>query len=322
MSTYQESWLLGPQSTNFYTRTYPSPTSPPHAALVFIHGFIEHIARYDHVFSAFAARGITVFAYDQRGFGRTALDEGGRSKGSAYAKTSWREQLEDVEWAVGRVRRGEVPGCEGVPVFLYGHSMGGGLCLAFPTRTTRPPSPDTLSSISGIIATSPLLTATKPASKAVRWIGGKASVLAPSLTIPAEVAAEVLSHDPEVIKNNIDDPLIKRVGSLRGLSDMLDGGEKLLKEDHARWPKALPLLLIHGSDDQGTSCESTEEFYKKVTADDKTFSCYPGGYHELHNEPDGVKEKLIEECISWVEAKVKAKAAAGITITATPSSKL
>jgi acylglycerol lipase len=27
-----------------------------------------------------------------------------------------------------------------------------------------------------------------------------------------------------------------------------------------------------------------------------------GGYHELHNEPDGVKEKLIEECITWVEA--------------------
>lgn len=29
---------------------------------------------------------------------------------------------------------------------------------------------------------------------------------------------------------------------------------------------------------------------------------HQGGYHELHNESDGVKEKLTEECITWVEA--------------------
>lgn len=28
------------------------------------------------------------------------------------------------------------------------------------------------------------------------------------------------------------------------------------------------------------------------------------GFHELHNEPDGVKERLIEECIGWVEKRV------------------
>lgn len=26
------------------------------------------------------------------------------------------------------------------------------------------------------------------------------------------------------------------------------------------------------------------------------------GFHELHNEPGNVKEKLTEECITWVEA--------------------
>jgi acylglycerol lipase len=30
-----------------------------------------------------------------------------------------------------------------------------------------------------------------------------------------------------------------------------------------------------------------------------------GGYHELHNEPDGVKEKVIEECISFIEAHLE-----------------
>jgi acylglycerol lipase len=26
-----------------------------------------------------------------------------------------------------------------------------------------------------------------------------------------------------------------------------------------------------------------------------------GGYHELQNEPDGVKEKFTDECVTWVE---------------------
>ena len=26
-----------------------------------------------------------------------------------------------------------------------------------------------------------------------------------------------------------------------------------------------------------------------------------GGYHELHNEPDGVKEKFTDECATWAE---------------------
>ena len=29
------------------------------------------------------------------------------------------------------------------------------------------------------------------------------------------------------------------------------------------------------------------------------------GFHELHNEPSPVKEKFIDECISWVEARVR-----------------
>lgn len=121
-SPFTESWLSGPQGTRFFTRTYhPSPSSHTKAVVVFVHGFAEHIARYEHVFPRWSSHGIAVFAYDQRGFGRTALDEQNKSKDSAYAKTSWKEQLEDIEWAVQHTKRQFT----GVPVFLYGHSMVG-----------------------------------------------------------------------------------------------------------------------------------------------------------------------------------------------------
>jgi acylglycerol lipase len=117
-SPYKEVWLPGPQSTQFYTRTYACPSSPK-AIIVFVHGFAEHVGRYTHIHPLFAANGITVFTFDQRGFGRTAQDEKEKSKGSAYGKTSWADGMRDIDWAVGHVKK-EWPE---VPVFLMGHSM-------------------------------------------------------------------------------------------------------------------------------------------------------------------------------------------------------
>lgn len=118
MSAFLESWLAGPQHTQFYTRTY-RPASTAKAVVIFVHGFIEHIARYEHVFPTWSARDIAIFAYDQRGFGRTALDTEKKSKDSSYAKTSWKEQFQDIEWAINHAKSE----FGSIPVFLYGHSM-------------------------------------------------------------------------------------------------------------------------------------------------------------------------------------------------------
>jgi pimeloyl-ACP methyl ester carboxylesterase len=120
MSTaeFSEEWLTGPSSTTFYSRIY-TPAAPPRAALVFVHGFIEHVGRYAHVFPHWRAADIAVLAYDQRGFGRTALDATRRSPGSAYGKTGSPEQRADLQFVLGEARRR----WPGVPLFLMGHSM-------------------------------------------------------------------------------------------------------------------------------------------------------------------------------------------------------
>lgn len=117
--SYTEAWLEGPKCTQFYTRTYAA--SEPRAVIVALHGFIEHVARFEHVHSAFAAHGFTVFTYDQRGFGRTASDKAHKSKDSSYGKTSWPDQLADIEWAVRHAK--ERYGGNGQPLFLTGQSM-------------------------------------------------------------------------------------------------------------------------------------------------------------------------------------------------------
>ncbi|KAK7036472.1 hypothetical protein VNI00_011669 [Paramarasmius palmivorus] len=287
---YTEAWLEGPQSTLFYTRTFTC--EQPKAAVVFVHGFAEHVGRYDHIHHQYPEHGIGLFTYDQRGFGRTALDKN-HSKTSAWGKTSWKNQMEDIEWALAQAKE-KFPG---VPVFLMGHSMGGGEVLGYATDKTR----DT-SALAGIIATSPLIQQTKPASKLLRWIGGKASTLSPYTVIPVELNVDDLSHDPKFNEAYAKDPLIKASGSLRGVSDMLSKGDELHQRLYQDWPKNLPVLFVHGTGDKITSYEATQAFHDKISAEDKKIVPIDGGYHELQNEPDGVKDQLVNEVFAFIDS--------------------
>jgi hypothetical protein len=118
MSSFTETWLPGPKSTSFYTRTYHPSSGSPTGVVVFIHGFTEHVARYEHVHMRWADRGFVVFTFDQRGFGRTALDPK-KSSSAVYGRTGDADQISDIEWAL-RVAQESNPT---VPLFLMGHSM-------------------------------------------------------------------------------------------------------------------------------------------------------------------------------------------------------
>ncbi|KAF8911546.1 Alpha/Beta hydrolase protein [Gymnopilus junonius] len=304
MTTEQhaEHWLTGPNSTQFYARTYTPPNSPK-AAVVFVHGFAEHVGRYTHFHPLLAARGIAVLAFDQRGFGLTSQDKTGKkSKHSSYGKTSWKEQMEDINWAISHARKT----FEGVPLFLMGHSMGGGEVLGFAVQGEKGAYKQTLDSLKGVIATSPLILQTRPVPKLTRWVGTKVGNVLPSMLVSAAVKAKHLSHDAEFNNAYLKDPLIKQQGSLKNVSDMLSQGEVLLYNDHVHWPKKLPVLIIHGTEDKVTSHTASKDFHDKIPAEKKKISLYDGGYHELQNEPAGVKEKLAAEVAAFIEEHIYA----------------
>ncbi|KAI5115238.1 hypothetical protein M0805_009445 [Coniferiporia weirii] len=277
--SYDEHWLTGPQSTQIFCRIYAATV--PRAILVFLHGFIEHIGRYTHVFPQWQARGVHVFAFDQRGFGRTAEDKERRSADSSYAKTSSKNQLEDAEWAVQAAK--EKFG-EELPIFVMGHSMGGAIALDFAIHTKT--------KLAGVIASSPFILQTNAVPKVIRWVMEIIALLAPHVSVPAKVRAEDLSHNQDVVKAYMSDPLVKQKGTLRGITDMLNRGEILLKMQYNDWPENLPV----------TSHTASQRFYDGILATDKVISFYPEGFHELHNEPSDVKDKSINECITWVHA--------------------
>ncbi|KAH9847879.1 lysophospholipase [Lenzites betulinus] len=295
---FTESWLPGYDGTQFYTRTYASDR--PRAVLLFVHGLYDHVARYEWAHTRCAANGVTVFTFDLRGFGRTALDAAHKSATSSYGRTDLHAQLSDMEWWVKRLHK-EYPD---LPLFTMGHSMGGALVLAFATRTSSspPPSQETIALLSGVIPSSTLLLQHVHQTRLVRWVAERLRVIWPNLLYSVSLPNDYMSHDPAVGAALAADPLVIPKASIKCLTDMLDNGEALYRSEYCHWPRELPVLFLQGTADRVTSYEATKEFYGNLPADDKRFITFEGAYHELVNELNGVKEKYMDDVIAWILA--------------------
>src|SRR5919201_2198491 len=108
------------------------PRGTARAVLVLVHGIAEHAGRHEHVARRFAEAGIETFAADLRGFGRS----GGRR---AYLDR-WSQYHDDVQDQLAVVRASS----PGIPLILYGHSMGGLIALGYVLAEPRRPLPDVL----------------------------------------------------------------------------------------------------------------------------------------------------------------------------------
>src|SRR2546430_15892504 len=129
-------------------RTYRWPAlGAARAHLLLVHGIAEHAGRYPRVVSQLPGAGIAIHTYAQRGFGRS----GGHR---AYVDR-WSQYHDDVEDRLAEVRSA----ADGLPVVLYGHSMGGLIALGYVLADPRRPLPDLL------VLSAPAIDAIVPAWK-------------------------------------------------------------------------------------------------------------------------------------------------------------
>ncbi|CAG7850746.1 SubName: Full=Uncharacterized protein {ECO:0000313/EMBL:CCA68497.1} [Serendipita indica DSM 11827] len=290
MAAYTDEWVTGPSDTKFFTRT--QAPAEIKGAVVFVHGFIEHLGRYDFVREALVSKGFAVLFYDQRGFGQTALDKARRSVGSAYGKNTRAEMLDDVQFMLNHAREK----FKTKNLFLYGHSMGGAIVLQY--CCVGNDDLNVKCDLRGVVATSPLL---RQAVSAPAWqlvMGHMAQNLTPWMSVPAKVNAADLCHDDSVGKAYLADPLVIQQGTLRGVDTMLRGGAETAEKHYLHWPESLPVFLFHGTEDKVTSAKATHKFHDDIKAKDKHLQMIEGGFHELHNEPE-FKVKLLEDITAW-----------------------
>lgn len=261
----------------FYMQGW-EPDGDLKAVVCLIHGLGEHSGRYAHVGEALNQAGYSLFAFDLRGHGR--------SGGPRGHVPSLEVVLQDIRQFVDFHRQVN----PGLPLFLYGHSLGGLLALTYALQFGQ--------GLQGVIASAPAL------STALQEQGLKIALvnllgpLIPALTIPAGLEVRAISRDPEVVKDYLADPLNHDRSSLGLGKAALDAIG--FCSAHAR-EFTPPLLVMHGRADRLTYPGGSEDFAKLAseTNGDVTLKVWDGLYHELHNEPE--KEDVFRTTIGWLD---------------------
>lgn len=251
------------------------PVKNPQAVIALMHGQGEHIGRYTHLAEWYNRRGIAVIGYDHQGYGRS---EGKRG----HAK-NLKVLLDDIGQFLEETRR-RYPG---IPLFLYGHSMGGGLVLNFITRRGA--------IVTGLIATGPWIRLAFEAPR-IKVIAGKVlRKFMPALTLPTGLDVNFLSRDQAVVDAYKNDPLVHdRLSTAAGIA-LLEAADWL---NNYSGVFSVPVLLMHGSADKITSPVATKEFFGRVTGDVSWYE-WPQFFHEIHNEQE--KEQVFEFTLAWMK---------------------
>ncbi|KAG5932021.1 hypothetical protein E4U59_007780 [Claviceps monticola] len=290
----------------FFTITDDSehqPDGPVVAKVVFVHGFSEHINRYNEFFPKFAENGIQVFGWDQRGWGQSVHR---RADKGLTGPTS------QVVGDVAAFIRSKLP-CRTdtvtVPLFVMGHSMGGGEILIL---AGMPEYADLVSQVRGWILECPFVgfpAGEEPSSLktfASRLIGR----FLPRQQLKHVVPPEHLSRDEAVVEAVRNDPLCHNTGTLEGLSSLLDRTILLSSGTFTLGKQVRSILLAHGTKDKACSLDAAVTLLQSQhSVDDRSTKLYDGAYHQLH--ADFCKDQFTNDVIDWIlRRSIDAKIAA------------
>ncbi len=244
------------------------------AVILLVHGLGEHAGRYAGWAARFNEKGVSLRAFDLPGHGRTP----GR-----WGVIPSPEKVYDTIDEMLRETAGSFPG---VPLFIYGHSLGGGIVLNYLIR--RKPA------VTGAIVTSPwvILSETPPAHKVL--LAKIAGTLMPGMTQPSGLKTEHLSRDQEVVNAYRNDTLVHGQISA-GLYLWMTGAaeETLTRAGEIN----VPVLIAHGRNDMITSPSGSVQV--AGSAPRATLKLWDEGYHELHNDP--LKEEHFDFITEWMD---------------------
>jgi alpha-beta hydrolase superfamily lysophospholipase len=256
-----------------FTRRW-EPDGPTKGVIALLHGVAEHSGRYEGAAEHFTDAGYVVSAFDLRGHGRSK----GR-RGDCRLDPTFRDIDELLDDARDRA--------SGRPVFLYGHSLGGLIALAY--GLDRKPE------LAGVIASGPALKSALTDQRAkvfmARLLGGRF----PTVSVPLGLDATLLSRDPAVVEDYLNDPLVNKRGSFGLAHDVLIAQDRVLK-DVRNFP--LPLLLIHGGADR-VNYVSGSEIVATEMGDRCTFRVYEGIFHQPHTDPES--KRVLDEVVEWFD---------------------
>lgn len=269
--------------------------APPQRGLVLIvHGLGEHAIRYDHVAEQLMEWGFTVRSYDQRGHG-----ESGGARGALPTDATLLYDLAEIVddtrlHCLNLPRPGEQAVGKPLPLILLGHSMGGLLAGRFVALGVRP--------VAGLVMSSPALDAGLSAFQRFKLRVGHRFL--PNFCVANGLDARYISHDENVVRRYLQDPLVHDRISPRLANFITRAGPPTVAAA-AKW--RTPTLLMYAGDDRLVKPEGSRAFAlaaaqsPAVAPGTVTAQCFESLYHELFNELDAAP--VFEALQAWLDAK-------------------
>jgi len=276
---HTEGFIDGEKGLSIYWQAW-APAKAPVATVVIAHGLGEHGGRYRRVAEHLVKHGCVAYAIDHRGHGK--------SGGPRASVDSFDNAVADLDQLVDQARAARPD----IPLFLLGHSMGGGISLAYTLAHQK--------KLHGLLLSGPAV-ALDGASAVTLVISKILSVLAPSLGVFG-VDPSVVSRDPDEVAAYDKDPLnFHGKVPARTLGQIVRFVEGL----PARLPEIkLPVLLMHGTDDKLAGIGGSEMVLAKIKSKDKTLKRYEGLYHEIFNEFPADRARVFADMSTWIEGHI------------------
>ena len=232
----------------------------PAAVIVGVHGMNDYANTFHLAAPWWATRGVTTYAYDQRGFGRSP-------RRGIWAPDTLR--IADLRTIVSLVRRAH----PGVPLAVVGESLGGAVAIeAF--ASNQPPDADRLILAAPAVwgwTSQPLL------NRSLLWLAegvAPGHVFVPPSWLTSKIAAS--DNREELIAMGRDPLMIwgARTDALYGLVTTMQHAQREI--GHVR----VPTLYQYGAHDQVVPASATLAAVRKLPAGSPT-AYYADGWHLL-----------------------------------------
>ncbi|MFN3604037.1 MAG: lysophospholipase [Leptonema sp. (in: bacteria)] len=266
-------------SDNFrlYSKIWLSENFDSDRVIVFHHGLGEHCDRYGSIIEILKEENFSFFSYDIRGHGRSSGNRGDSQSILRYVL-----DLEEYIYTIKREYKISKP-------FLLGHSLGGLVTSYFCVRHTNQQE------IKSLLLSAPALKIPLEWVQYIKKIIGHTIFLfRPTLILKSGLNPKKISHNQEVVKKYIQDPLVHSFISVRLGLDMFNAIEFV--KNHCKKIK-IPVWIGHGSMDTITSVEGSKEFYNTISSEDKELKIYHGLYHEIFNESSDIPLKDFKDFV-------------------------
>ena len=246
----------------------------PKAIIVAVHGFNDYSNAFEETGQWFIDRGVTTYAYDQRGFGGAPV----------FGSWAGADAMVSDLISVVALARAAHPN---VPLYVLGSSMGGAVTISAAATGEL--------AVDGVILAAPAVWGWSSMNllyKSTLWISAHTL---PQWTVTGEGVGRMPSDNIEMLRAQWLDPLVikeTRVDTIYGLVGLMDRAYMSIEEVR------MPTLYLYGAKDEIVPRGPTREVVERSTGN-ITYTEYPEGWHMLLR--DLQREKVWRDVLEWID---------------------